>query len=96
LFDEPPLLTGISGLLAIKGQGDIKYQVVMDTGTVKEITTQCYWIPYMKCRLFSPQSFFQDIEGQSTGDYKFVVERDSSYFKFGEGLDNQLTLQLDP
>jgi len=45
--------------------------------------------------LFSPQSFFDDNEGQSTGDYRFVVERGSSCFKFGEGLDNQLTLEMD-
>jgi len=95
LFDRPPVLTGISGTLEIKGEGDIKFQVVMDTGIVKEVTTQAYWIPDMKCRLFSPQSFFQDHEGEH-GDYKFVVETDSSCFKFGEGLDNQLTLQMDP
>jgi len=54
LFEKPPVLTGISGSLEIKGQGDIKFQLVMDSGTVKEITTQAYWIPEMKCRLFSP------------------------------------------
>jgi len=95
LFEKPPVLTGISGSLEIKGQGDIKFQVVMDSGTVKEITTQAYWIPEMKCRLFSPQSFFDDNEGHSTGDYRFVVEGGSSCFKFGEGLDNQLTLEMD-
>ena len=39
LFQKPPVLTGISGTLEINGQGDIKFQVVMDSGTVKEITT---------------------------------------------------------
>jgi len=82
------LLTGISGTLEIKGLGDIKLQVVMDSGTVKEITTQVYWIPEMKFWLFSPQSFFDDNEGNHQGDYKVVVERGSSCFKCEEGLDN--------
>jgi len=45
LFERPPVLTGISGSLEIKGQGDITFQVMMDGGSVKEITTQAYWIP---------------------------------------------------
>lgn len=90
------MLTGISGTLEIKGQGDIKFQVVMDTGTVKESTNQAYWIPDMKCRLFSPQAFFDDNEGSHQGDYNFVIERGSSCIKFGEELDNKLTLQMDP
>ncbi len=48
LFERPPVLTGISGSLEIKGQGDITFQVLMDGGAVKEITTQAYWIPDMK------------------------------------------------
>jgi len=70
--------------------------VIMDDGNVKEITTQAYWIPEMKCRLFSPQSFFEDNGGDSTEDYKFMVGRGSCCCKFGEGLDNQLTLHMDP
>jgi len=96
LFDRPPVLTGISGTVEIKGQGEIKVQVVMDSRAVKEIATQAYWIPDMKCRLFSPQSFFQDGERGSDRGYQFMVGRDSSCFKFGEGLENQLTLQMDP
>ena len=95
LFDKPPVLTGIAGVVEIKGEGEIKFQLIMDDGNVKEITTQAYWIPDMKCRLFSPQSFFEDSEQQSTSDYKFVVERGSSCFRFGEGLNNQITLQMD-
>jgi len=34
-------------------------------------------------------------KGGNSG-YQFVVERDSLCFKFVEGLDNQLTLQMDP
>jgi len=76
--------------------GAIQFQVIMDDGNVKEITTQAYWIPEMKCRLFSPQSFFEDNRGDSTEDYKFMVGRGSCCFKLGEGLDNQLTLHMDP
>ena len=50
----------------------------------------------MKCRLFSPQSFFEDNGEDSTEDYKFMVGRGSCCFKFGEGLDNQLALHMDP
>jgi len=69
LFDRPPVLTGISGTVEIKGQGEIKVQVVMGSGAIKEIATQAYWIPEMKCRLFSPQSFFQDGERGSDRGY---------------------------
>jgi len=68
----------------------------MDSGKSKEIITQAYWIPEMKCRLFSPQSFFEEDEGDGTKEYKFEVGKGSCCFKFGEGLDNQLTLQMDP
>jgi len=54
LFDEPTVLPGISGSLAIKGHGNIKFQVVMDSEIVKEITAQAYKIPGVKYRLFSP------------------------------------------
>jgi len=87
------VLTGISGLLEIKGQGDIKFQVVMDSGTMKEITTQAYWIPEMKCRLFSPQSFFDDSKGNHQGGYRFVIEQGSLCFKLREVLDSNLTLR---
>ena len=50
----------------------------------------------MKCRLFSHQSFFENNRGDSTEDYKFMVGRGSRCFKFGEGLDNQLILHMDP
>jgi len=100
LYAKPPVLTGISGTLEIKGEGAIQFQVIMDDGNVKEITTQAYWIPERKCRLFSPQSFFEDNGGDSTEDYKFMVGRGSCCSKFDkgldEGLDNQLTLHIDP
>jgi len=47
LYTKLPVLKGVSGTLEIKGEGDI-----MDDGNVTEITTQAYWIPEMKCRLF--------------------------------------------
>jgi len=96
LYAKPPVLTGVSGTLEIKGEGAIQFQVIMDDGNVKEITTQAYWIPEMKCHLFSPQSFFEENGEDSTEDYKFMVGRGSCCFKFGEGLDNQLTLHMDP
>ncbi len=41
---------------------------------MKEIATPVYWIPEMKCRLFSLQSFFGENGGDNTEDYKFMVE----------------------
>jgi len=52
MYAKPPVLTGVSGTLEINGEGAIQFQAIMDDGTVKEITTQAYWIPEMKCRLF--------------------------------------------
>ena len=48
LYAKPPILTGVSGTLEIKGEGAVQFQVIMDDGNVKEITTQAYWIPEMK------------------------------------------------
>jgi len=73
LDEKPPVLTGISGTLEIKGEGNIQFQVMMDNGNAKELTTQAYWIPEMKYQLFSPQSFFEDNRGDNTADYKFMV-----------------------
>jgi len=77
LYAKPPVFTGVSRTLETKGEGAVQFQVLMDDGNVKEITTQAYWIPEMKCRVFSPQSFFVDNEGDSTVDYKFMVGRGS-------------------
>jgi len=44
-FEKSPVLTGISGSLEIKGEGDIQFQVVMDNGNMKAITTKAYWTP---------------------------------------------------
>ena len=53
LYAKPLVLTGVSRTLEIKGEGAVQFQVIMDDGNVKEITTQAYWIPEMKCTLFS-------------------------------------------
>ena len=59
LYAKPLVLTEVSGTLEIKGEGAIQFQVIMDDGNGKEITTKAYWIPEMKCRSFSPKlSFF--------------------------------------
>jgi len=48
----------------------------------------------MMCQMFSPQSFFEAYGGDTTEDYKFMVGRWPCYFKFGEGLDIQLTVLM--
>ena len=45
LYAKPSVLTGVSGTLEIKAEGAIQFQVIMDDGNMKEITTQAYWIP---------------------------------------------------
>ena len=74
LYAKPPVLTGVNGTLEIKGEGAVQFQVIMDDGNVKEITTQAYWILEMKCCLFSPQSFFEENgEHQSVQLCKFCI-----------------------
>jgi len=59
------VLTGISGTGDQDSQGDIKFQVVMDSGSVKEITTQACWIPDMKYQ-YSLLSHFLTITRETT------------------------------
>jgi hypothetical protein len=56
---SPIQMDGIAGGMHIAQEGQVKYEIVDDTGKVQEIIVDAYLIPQLRCRLFSPQAYFQ-------------------------------------
>ena len=55
-------MSGIANSLEVKGVGTIKWVVYDDSGQTRTIQTRGYYIPTMKARLFSPQSYLQEYQ----------------------------------
>jgi hypothetical protein len=56
---KPIQMDGIAGGLMISQEGQVKYEIVDDRGSVQELIVDAYLIPSLPCRLFSPQSYFK-------------------------------------
>ncbi len=89
LYNSPRKLQGIAGNVDIQGQGDLELSVKMDDGSTKLLETSAFWIPDMKCRLFSPQAFLQSAGNE---ECKFEVTNSGARLVLGVGPGNQLTL----
>jgi hypothetical protein len=64
--DQPKIMKGIAKGLQIQGIGTVKYQLLDDNGESYTITTQAYYTPDAKRRIFSPQAYFQDLGSKAT------------------------------
>ena len=53
----PLTMTGIAGGLQVKEIGIVSYDVQLPTAKIMTIKTEAYYMPHLKCRLFSPQSY---------------------------------------
>ena len=56
---HPIRIDGIAGGLPITQQGQVRYELIDDKGSIQEIIADAYLIPGLGCRLFSPQSYFR-------------------------------------
>lgn len=69
-LDQPILMDGIAGGLEITKAGVVRYEVLDDTGELQVIEADAYYIPSLNCRLFSPQSYFRQLQkdGKDPGE----------------------------
>ena len=71
-------MSGIASSLEVKGVGTIKWVVYDDSGQTRTIQTRGYYIPTMKARLFSPQSYLQNYQK----DGEFMVKANEAKLKW--------------
>ena len=58
---SPVRMDGIAGGLTIKQVGTVRYEVLDNKSEVQVIETEAFYIPDLKCRLFSPQAYFEEL-----------------------------------
>jgi hypothetical protein len=56
---NPLIMTGIAGGLEVTQVGTVSYDVQMPNAEITTIQTDAYYMPHLKCRLISPQSYQQ-------------------------------------
>ena len=56
----PVRMDGIAGGLTIKQVGMVRYEVLDNKSEVQVIETEAFYLPDLKCRLFSPQAYFEE------------------------------------
>ena len=61
-LEQPILIDGIAGGLKITKAGVVRYKVLDDAGELQVIEADAYYIPSLNCRLFSPQSYFRQLQ----------------------------------
>ena len=84
-LDVPIALDGIAGSLFGTHVGRVRYEVISDTGEVCAIETEALFMPQLKCRLFSPQRFFMEVQ-KVTGKEGFMkVLHDRTEFHHPSG-----------
>ena len=71
-------MSGIASSLEVKGVGTIIWAVYDDSGQTRTIQTRGYYIPTMKARLFSPQSYLQEYQK----DGEFMVKANEAKLKW--------------
>lgn len=95
-FKEPIRMDGIAGGLMIKQEGRVRYEVVDDSGGVQVIETTAYYIPELRCRLFSPQAYFAQLHEEGLDHSEMAqmsVKRTKSIITWPHGA--QMTIQYD-
>ena len=60
-LDKPVFMDGIAGGLQITQHGTVRYEVLDDKGELQVLQTDAYYIPLLKCRLFSPHTYFRQL-----------------------------------
>ena len=76
----PLAMEGIASQFLSKQKGTILYEVINDQGGISVLQCEGYYLPDLKIRLFSPQTFLQE---HKTGRYS--LEWDKSIFELPNG-----------
>ena len=79
-------LEGIGGGLKATHKGIIRYEVVTDDGNIEVLRMEGYYMPDLKCRLFSPQAYaLYRKEHLGDHDWTYALNWAGSEFKFQDG-----------
>ena len=79
-------LEGIGGALKATHKGIIRYEVVTDDGNIEVLRMEGYYMPDLKCRLFSPQAYaLYRKEHLGDHDWTCTLNWAGSEFKFQDG-----------
>jgi hypothetical protein len=54
-------MEGIVSGLQVKQKGRVRYELLTDDGEIHVLETTAYYMPDLRCRLFSPQAHFQEL-----------------------------------
>ena len=68
-------LGGMANGMIIEGKGKVEWSFVTENGKTLTIKTLCYYIPYCKARLLSPQRLFRKSNGTPG---KFIIEEEQT------------------
>ena len=87
-------LEGIGGALKATHKGIIRYEVMTDDGTIEVLRMEGYYMPDLKCRLFSPQAYaLYRKEHLGDHDWTYALNWAGSEFKFQDG--NAVSIKND-
>ena len=79
-------LEGIGGALKATHKGIIRYEVVTDDGNIEVLRMEGYYMPDLKCRIFSPQAYaLYRKEHLGDHDWTYALNWSGSEFKFQDG-----------
>jgi hypothetical protein len=88
-------MEGIAGGLTVRQKGRVKYEVLTDDSDVHVIETSAYYMPDLPCRLFSPQSHFQElfINGKDNHEKSgFTIKRNRGVLTWETGRETTIEL----
>jgi hypothetical protein len=92
---KPFEMEGIAGGLTVHQKGRVKYEVLTDDSDVHVIETSAYYMPDLPCRLFSPQSHFQElfINGKDNHEKSgFTIKRNRGVLTWETGRETTIEL----
>ena len=83
-IQQTPLadLKGINSTTKVEGEGIIEWEVFDVEGVVRSIFTRAYYVPSASIRLFSPQSYFQEM---SLGSGEMFTDRSKAVLRLHDG-----------
>ena len=76
-------MSGIAGGLQVTQYGTVQYEVQLPDANIWSIETEAYFMPNLKCRLLSPQSY---IEHLGCTRAKFSCMLHCGEFTWGDGV----------
>lgn len=83
---RPLEMEGISGGLKVEWIGQARFEVQTTAGEIRVITTKAYYIPELRCRLFSPQAYLKELADPQDRN-EFVLRMKHGVFRFADGQE---------